>query len=158
MAREIYPREDLLRDAAALVERAALRIEGEIEPVLIGFRREGGASVYFGEEPVLHFNERGELRRAFIGDRQYRADRGRWSEARRSSEEGRVRVARISLDAAENELLHRQLCERLRDCRAAIASGAYAVEGQVPPDGDIVGRIARWIASLPEELIIAERL
>jgi hypothetical protein len=157
MARETHPREDLLRDATALVERVRLRIEGEIEPVLIGFRRDGGASVYFGEEPVLHFNERGELRRAFAENRQFKAERGKWVEGRRATEEGRIRVEFIALDSLGSDRLNRTLGDCFANLRSAIAEDCYVVEGQVPDNCDVVGRVANWLTSLPEELT-AERL
>ena len=41
MARRESDREDLLREATALVERAELTIEGFDEPIVVGFRRDG---------------------------------------------------------------------------------------------------------------------
>src|SRR5437588_282047 len=76
MARETTDREDLLREATALVERAELAVADWPEPVVIGFRRDGAASIYFGGDPVYQFNARGELRRAFVADRLFKAEHG----------------------------------------------------------------------------------
>ena len=54
MAREIHEREDLLRDARALVPRALLRVKlaGAESEVFIGLRGKS-LSLYFGDDPVL---------------------------------------------------------------------------------------------------------
>src|SRR5688572_26999220 len=67
MSRRESDREDLLREATALVERVELLVPGEGEPVVAGFRRDGSLSVFFGPEAVYQFNSAGELRRAFAG-------------------------------------------------------------------------------------------
>src|SRR5262245_42412456 len=78
MAREIHEREDLLRDARALVPRAMLRVEldGRMVDVFAGFRGES-LSLFFGGDPVYHFNARGELRRAFVAGQLIKAERRR---------------------------------------------------------------------------------
>src|SRR6186997_1242741 len=77
MARRESEREDLLREATALVERAELTLEGSEEPIVVGFRRDGSASFFFGVDPVYQFNAACELRRAFVGGLLYKAERGR---------------------------------------------------------------------------------
>ena len=52
MALHEQDREDLLSEATALVQRVELRVEGFAEPVIVGFRRGGEASVFFGADPV----------------------------------------------------------------------------------------------------------
>src|SRR5688572_18570527 len=65
MARQEQDREDILREATALVERVELLIPEFPEPIVAGFRRDGSASFFFGADPVLQFNAQGKLRRAF---------------------------------------------------------------------------------------------
>src|SRR5262245_38318908 len=72
MARQESDREDLLREATALVERAELKVAGEPEPVTVGFRRDGSLSVFFGSVAVYQFNTAGELRRAFADGLLYK--------------------------------------------------------------------------------------
>ncbi len=64
MARHEEEREDLMRDAKALVDRIELVVPGFEEPVVVGFRTNGAASFYFGQDAVYHFNSQLELRRA----------------------------------------------------------------------------------------------
>ena len=67
MARDESDREDLLREATALVERIELAPAdaADDEHIVAGFRRDGALSIYFGADPVYHFNSAGELRRAY---------------------------------------------------------------------------------------------
>ena len=53
MARQEQEREDLLREAVALVERIEVQTAREQGTVVIGFRRDGAASVYF-DDPDGH--------------------------------------------------------------------------------------------------------
>ena len=64
MSRQQQDREDLLQEATALVQRIGLRLAGEDEELVIGFRRDGGASFYWGGSLAYQFNSRGHLRRA----------------------------------------------------------------------------------------------
>src|SRR5687767_9697141 len=78
MAREVHEREDLLRDAVALVPRIALRltVDDQLCDVFAGFRGES-LSLYFGGDPVYHFNAAGELRRGYVDDQLIKAERRR---------------------------------------------------------------------------------
>src|SRR5258705_63721 len=61
MARQESDREDLLREATALVQRVELVVAGYDEPVVCGFRRGGSVSLVFGGEPVYQFNTANQL-------------------------------------------------------------------------------------------------
>lgn len=76
MARSPQRREDLIGEATAMPLRGEIIWQPEPEPCVIGFRATGAASVYFGEQPVLHFDARGRLRRLFAQDQQFVAQRG----------------------------------------------------------------------------------
>src|SRR5688500_7447259 len=113
MARHESDREDILREAAALVERAELVVPGENEPVVIGFRTGGAASVFFGGDPVYQFNSQGELRRAFVRGLLYKAERGRLVELRRERTSHETSLIRRELDAAEQDEMLRGAETRL---------------------------------------------
>ena len=91
MARDQSSREDLLREATALVERIELRIAGPMsvkhdrdDHVVVGFRANGSASFFFGEDPVYQFNSAGQLRRAYCGGLLIKAAHGRLVSLQRS--------------------------------------------------------------------------
>ena len=84
MARDAHDREDLLRDARGLSPRVQLEVELSAGPaeLFAGFRGES-LSLYFGQDLAFHFNDRGELRRAFAVDELLKADGGRLVAMRR---------------------------------------------------------------------------
>ena len=72
MARQEVDREDLIAEAVALRRRIELALPGCDNPVVAGYRSTGALSLYFGADPVYQFDERGRLRRAFVGGHLYR--------------------------------------------------------------------------------------
>lgn len=155
MARSESDREDLLREATALVERAELQVVGEADPVVVGFRRNGAASCFFGADPVYQFNTAGELRRAYIAGRLLKAESGRLVALSRERSATEVALIRTELTSADQvELLHAAQLS-LRDLTAALSTGHFQLLGQVPPTGDILSRIQQWLASLPADLTVA---
>ena len=77
MSRTEQDREDLLREATALIERVELRVSGWSESVVAGFRRGGQASFFFGADLVYQFNAALQLRRGFHNGQLIKAEDGR---------------------------------------------------------------------------------
>jgi hypothetical protein len=155
VAREVHRREDLLREARALNPRVMLRVEldGQSIEVFAGFRGEA-LSVYFGEDPVYHFNSAGKLRRAFVGERLIKAERGRLvtlDPMRTATETALVREEASVV--VERDLL-RGMSRWLAGLREALAAGSFDVVGQEPADGDALPRLAAWLAE-PREPAVA---
>jgi hypothetical protein len=155
MARQERPREDLLAEAGALVERAELAVPGEPAPVTVGFRRDGCASVYFGAEPAYHFNTAGQLRRAFLDDRLLKAEAGRLVALRRERMPGEVALLRHELSDPEQAAVLAALDARLARLATALQAGEAAPLRQVPDGGDVVGRFLRWLAGLSRPIGVA---
>lgn len=147
MARQEIPREDLLRDARALVVRGELRVQGVAENVVIGFRANGAASVYFGEDPALHFTSDSRLRRAFIDNDLYKAVDARLVRMRRVRCEGEVQLQSRPLTDTEQQELLDQLRTQLTRLEQSLASRAYTLVGQVPSDGDLPARAQGWLSA-----------
>src|SRR5262249_46875497 len=145
MARDTHRREDLLAEATALVQRASLHLEGAREPVVVGFRRDNGASWYFGDDPVYQFNSAGQLRRAFVSCLLYKAEAGRIIELRRTSSETAVElVLRMLSDAEAAEFLG-EVRLRLTALGEALVEGRFELIGQVPRDANVVARARDWL-------------
>jgi hypothetical protein len=155
MSRRESDREDLLREATALVERAELAVTGLDEPVVAGFRRDGSASFFFGGDPVYQFNTAGELRRAFVGGLLLKAERGRLIALRRERSAGEVALVRSELSDEELASLQGGLRKRLDSLHAGLAGGSFAARGQVPAGAAVPARIIRWLEALPAEIRIA---
>jgi hypothetical protein len=148
LARQEQHREDLLAEATALVERVELELPGQPEHVVAGFRREGAASIYFGEEPAYHFNTLGELRRAYDCGRLYKSEAGKLVSLDRQRGGGQVTLLRHDLDRAASELLLTELIDRLRALLDALHTASFYMVGQQPVAADVVGRLRSWLESL----------
>src|SRR5262245_2457169 len=105
MARQESEREDLLREATALVERIELAPRSAAGSatahVIAGFRRDGGLSIFFGDDPVYQFNAAGELRRAYCEGKLVKAVGGRLANLSRLRTVGEVQLVRHDLSDAE---------------------------------------------------------
>lgn len=155
MPRQEQPREDLLAEAVALVERVELAVPREAAPVTVGFRRDGCASVYFGSDPAYHFNTAGQLRRAFLDDRLLKAERGRLVALRRERKPGEVTLLRHELSAPEQSAVLVALEARLAGLAHALQAGQASPLRQIPAGGDATGRFLRWFAGLPRPVDVA---
>jgi hypothetical protein len=157
MARQESDREDLLREATALVDRAELRVSGEAEPVTVGFRRDGSLSVFFGGDPVYQFSAAGELRRAFVAGLLYKAERGRLVALSRERTPKETVLRRSDLDDAQAAAMLAAARQRLERLGTALDGSEYEVVGEVAATAGVAGRVRHWLANRPAELAIALR-
>jgi hypothetical protein len=155
MARDESAREDLMREATALSRRIELEVEGEPAPVIIGFRRDGAASVFFGDNPVIQFNARGELRRGFVAGRLIKAERCRLVGLTRVRTQGETQLLRHELDGTETAEFLRAMQTRLVALRDEIEGGRCRVLRQVPDGGEVLRDIREWLSALETPLGIA---
>jgi hypothetical protein len=152
MAREESEREDLLREATALVERIELApaeaVDGE--HVVPGFRADGSLSIYFGSDPAYHFNSRGELRRAYCDGLLIKAEAGRLVSMERQRREHEVQLVRHELSDDEQAAflasMSRRLHEFEQDCRA----NSFVTVGQVPQDSHVLPRVLTFLTEYRE--------
>jgi hypothetical protein len=145
MARREQDREDLLAEATALRERVSLLAPGDAEPTVVGFRRDGGASFYFGAARVYQFTAAGALRRAFVGELLYKASEGRLHSLRRQRTDAAVHLVSHALDEAEATALLADMHNSLAALKKALATGRARTLGQVPPEVDVAARVLTWL-------------
>lgn len=167
MARDESDREDLLREAKALVERielarrqgssraadavhvadsAAGRHHRSAANIVIGFRANGAASLYFDADPVYHFNTAGELRRAYCDGLLYKAVRRRLVALRRVRQPQEVQLQHYELSPGELATLIQCMRQRLSELAADLAAGNFQIVGQVPLAADVLSRVRAWLA------------
>ncbi len=139
-------REDLLREATGLLPRIELDI-GEPEPVVVGFRRDGSASFYFGQRFVVQFNAQGELRRAFLDGKLLKAERAALIELTRQPGREAVLMVRRPLGKGEQQAFLASVDQRLSALQNSLDSGAYTICGSVPDSPDVVPRVRSWLAN-----------
>ena len=101
MARHESDREDLMREATALVRRAELICPGETEPVIAGFRRDGRLALYFGPDPVFQFDPQHRLRRAYVAGFLYRTQGETLARLNRHRTQDQTLLVRHDLAPAE---------------------------------------------------------
>ncbi len=158
MARVERDREDLLREAKALVQRVEIRTEGVAESVVAGFRRDGSATFYFGMELVFQFNSACELRRGFQDGRLLVAEKRRLVALTRQRSSGdEVALVRHLLDRAEHEQFLQLMDERLCRLADSLRNGKFSLIGQVPQDEEVLDRVQSWLAALARPVRIANR-
>lgn len=156
MSRQESDREDLLREATALVERVELRLADQPDSIVAGFRRDGSASFFFGQSPVYQFNSRRELRRAYVGGLLYKVDSGKLVEMRRERTATAVELRSRSLSSEEATQFLLVTEKWLSTLRDALTAGNAEVLGQVPSDKDVAARVIAWLQELPREIVLAK--
>lgn len=151
MARFEQDREDLLAEAKALAARAEIAVEGNDEPLVLGFRREGGASFYFSPDEAYHFNPAGELRRAFVAGLLYKAEHGRLVSLRRNRTEHETQLLRHDLSDAEQAAFVRRVEEQLQLVRQTLLDGQYRILREVLPSDGAAGTPAEKTPGVIEQ-------
>lgn len=156
MARVPEEREELLREARALVVRAEMEVDGFDEPVVVGFWRSGAASFYFGQDIVYQFNTAGELRRAYLSGEMYKSEKRRLVRLtpRRTNES--LELVSHELTPAERTEFLSAAGARIRRLQSALCEDRYRLVGQVPHDQDVPKQLRQWLAKLPAQIALAE--
>jgi hypothetical protein len=155
MAKYTSHREDLMREATALVDRVEF-LAPDNTAVVVGFRSDGACSVYFGDQPVYQFSSERKLRRAFDGE-IIKAERGRLVRCHKVYQAVSVRMLATPLDPAEQSRMLEELHRRLVALREGIHSGAW-ISGRAVSQSkaDVAARVLDWLAELPETQQIAD--
>ena len=150
MAREESDREDLLREATALVERIEFAPVGGYtnDHVVAGFRAGGGLSIYFGSDPSYQFNSHGELRRAFVDGLLVKAERGRLVALKRVRQARKVDLVQHGLSDSEQADFLANLQQRFRDLAADCQNNQLRIIGEVPSGADVLTRVLTEIGRL----------
>jgi hypothetical protein len=155
MPRQENSREDILAEATALVERAECTAADEAEPIVVGFRSGGAASIYFGQDAAYHFDSERRLRRAYLGGLLYKADRGRLASLQRRRTGVEVQLVRHDLSDSELAAFLDEMQGRIERLKTAARSANVHWLRQVTEDG-VSGKIVAWLAELPGRIEIAQ--
>jgi hypothetical protein len=158
MAQKESDREDLMREAVALVRRAELSYPARPsdEPVSAGFRRDRSLAIYFGADPVFQFDAQHRLRRAYASGHLYRTQGQTLARLMRDRSPEETVLQRHDLDADELEAFLNIARNQLMELHQAIQSNAARVLAQVPTDGDCLPEIAVFLAEvLRQEIRLA---
>lgn len=155
MARESSDREDLLREATALVERAEIQVPSFDQPVVVGFRRDGAASFYLSPDIVYQFNAQRQLRRAFLDGQLYKAAGGQLAALTPIRTAEQTELRRHDLSDPEAQQFLSRAADRLAQLLKSLTAKDFTLVGQVPSETDVVDRIRRWLTELPASITVA---
>jgi len=142
IARHEANREDLMREATALVERAALELPECSEPVVAGFRATGALSIFMGADPVYQFDPQGRLRRAYVAGALYRSQGTTLARLVRQRESRQTRLLRHDLRPDELAAFFAQMAERLTGLLRALTGNNAKLLQTVPKATDLRPRLA----------------
>lgn len=134
MARIEADRDDLMRDAVALIRRGAWKLPSEPAPVIAGIRQDGGFSVYFGDDPCWHFDARNGVRRAFAGGVLYRTQGETLARLTRVRTPSATTLHRVDLAAVELGTFLTAMLERLAGFTAALEDGTAELQQTSPAE------------------------
>lgn len=155
MARQEQPREDLLREAVTLVERAELKLADGSSSIVVGFRAGGEISFFVGEDPVYQFNRLQQLRRAFVGGKLIKAVEGKLVALERHRGQGQTALIAQPLSSDEQQQLLDDAQRQLTELGRMLASGQFQMVGQVPAEANVVQRTTDWLTQHGHQLTVA---
>jgi hypothetical protein len=141
MARDEADREDLIREAVALTERAEFRIDGSAELVTIGFRTTKAMSVFIGQDPVYHFDPEGRLRRAFVDGFLFRSQHTTLARMVRERTETQTLLLRTDLTESELGDFRSRMLSALQNLQQSIKDGSAVISRSVPADVDLIPQV-----------------
>jgi len=151
MARHESDREDLIREAIALIRRTELVVGGFSEAITIGFRSNGAMSVFVGQDPVYQFDATGRLRRAYVGGSLYRSQHSTLAKLDRVRTPEQTILQRRDLNAAELQSFRTAMCECLSKLQTALTDGRFQRLRSIPENADLIPEIQRVLASIDRD-------
>ncbi len=156
MSRNEADREDLLREATGLVERAEFVVASFAEPIVAGFRHNGAVSFFFGASPVLQFNQDLQLRRAYDAGSLIKAEEGRLVELQRQRSAKEVALVRREWDPERQEKFLQDSAVLLARFRKELEQGR-AAQRAAPAHVDLIPRLLQVLNQLSDGLKVAGR-
>ena len=148
MARHETEREDLFAESAALIRRAELSVSGEHDSIVLGQKRDGAWSIYFGGEPVFHFDAHGRLKRAFAEGRLYRTQGATLAELRRDRTDDATVLRRRDLPHIERGQFITAARSRITRLLSAINCGHVTIIRSLPTDFDPLYEVATFLTAV----------
>lgn len=134
-----------MAEAIALSPRVAFSIPGFSDEIVAGRRSDGRWSVYFGGDPVYHFDADGRLRRAFLDGQLYRTEGQTLS--RLTRQESSTETVLLRHDLTESELtgFQNDACLLLNRLATSISRSEATVRLAIPPDANFLPELVQLI-------------
>ena len=161
MAKQHQDKEDILREASALVNRIELEFfleTGSQTSVVVGFRRSGAVSFFFGAEPVYQFNTQHAFRRGYYEDAMLKADQGKIVQLTRTRDGEQLILLRREYNDDQTKAFVAEMKQVLWNLHSVIQSQQYRIAGANVQHGtgeELVEQIVAWIEDHVGEIQIA---
>ena len=139
-----------MRDATALEPRVEIRVPEMVETIVAGWRRGGYFSIYFGSDPVYHFDGEGRLRRAFLQGDLYRTQGTTLARLKRVREDGGTQLVRHDLASHELSAFLRQMTDLLLGLGVALERQKFRILECIPKDADVLRDLLRSLAGISQ--------
>lgn len=161
MARNESDREDLIREATALIDRVEYQVSFTNESVVVGFRRDGSISFFMGPDKVFQFNSQDELRRGYFDGHLLKAERGKLVRLSRKRLDGEVQLVRHELNRSEEQAILSVVGESIAAIRDELSAGTakpirmVSSELNTDPHTDAHERVSAWITGWNGDIVFA---
>ncbi len=145
MARESADRDDLMAEAVTLLPRVEFVIRDPALEIVAGRRTDGRWSVFFGGDPVYHFDAQHRLRRAFVEGVLYRSQGT--TLARLTRQESSAQTVLLRHDLADDELkiFWLTLRRHLQFIADAWSQWQILMRSTIPPDAEYLPELVSAI-------------
>ena len=151
MARHEADREDLMAEATALIERFEMSMPEEAELVTAGFRKTGFLSIYFEQDPAYHFDDRGQLRRAYADGYLYRTAGNTLSRLKRERTPLETNLLRHDLTNDELQAFLESMKKRLSNLLHQLNNEALQIKRQIPTKKIMTTKLATALENILRE-------
>jgi hypothetical protein len=151
MSRVEADKEDLIRDATALVHRgefaftAPMEAGWEWQVVTIGFRANGSPSFYFDQDPFYQFDADGRLRRAYSEGFLYRSQSSTLARMHRTRTSQMTTLQRYDLSPAQLAAFHECMLSRMTALQTHLQTGTLKCQRMVCPEGNLLERTLSFV-------------
>jgi hypothetical protein len=159
MARQSSDKDDLMAEVVALSPRVALMLPGTSSEIIAGRRSDGRWSIFFGGDPVYHFDADNRLRRAFFAGHLYRSQGTTLARLSRQSNPTETVLLRHDLDTEELTTFLQNMRGELARLEKSLNSGNFTVQQSIPADANFLPELtSHLIHVLNSESLLAPAL
>ena len=136
MARQEADREDLIKEAVALLPRAEFQLPDSADLLTAGFRGDDAISLFFGQDPVYQFDQTAALRRAYVDGFLYRSQGTTLARLERIRTETQTTLQRQDLPEHELAQFQQTMTQRLQHLLNLFNAGHVRVLRSIPESVD----------------------
>ena len=148
MARNEQDREDLMKEATALVRRMEFSVNQQEETIFAGYKRNGSLSIYLHPDLVYHFDDQCRLRRAFIAPYLYRTEGDSLTRLERVRTETTSQLAAVKLRPENLSLFQKEMIDHLEKLKIAFTANQVNIHQQIPEDVNLIQELTESIEAV----------